>query len=71
MSARLRWHLLYINSWAPGRFECNFRYVVLRQIQRLMAEVKLSSLGLTGDESTLVQVKAFGRQVASHYLSQC
>ena len=68
----------YINSLAPGKFEWHFRYLILQIISvidgwGIACELALRcmSLDLTDDKSTLVQVMAWCRQAASHYLSQC
>ena len=68
----------WLNSLAPGKFEWNFRHVILKQISVIDAwgiscESALiwMSLDFTDDQSTLVQVMAWCRQAASHYLSQC
>ena len=66
------------NSLAPGKFEWNFRHVIFKQILVIAGwgtscEIALiwMSLDFTDDQSTLVQVMAWCRQAASHYLSQC
>ena len=68
-----------INSLAPGKFECNFRfrYLILQIISVIDGwgiscelALRLTSLNLTDDKSTLVQVMAWCRQATSHYLSQ-
>ena len=73
-----RQHQADINSFAPGRFEWNFRYVVFKwnlMIDSLGISCEIApillSLDFTGDQSTLVQVMAWCRQATSHYLSQC
>ena len=65
-------------SLAPGKFECNFRHVIFKQILvidgwGICCEIALLwiSLDFTDDQSTLVQVKTWCRQATSHYLSQC
>ena len=65
-------------SLAPGKFEWNFRYLILQIISvidgwGICCELALRwmSLDLTDDKSTLVQVMAWCRQATSHYLSQC
>ena len=67
-----------INSLAPGKFEWNFRYVIFKWILvidgwGISCEVAIiwMLLDFTDDQSTLVQVMAWCRQAASHYLSQC
>ena len=78
-SARTRyWKLTSINSLAPGKFEWNFRYLILQIISvidgwGIPCELALRwmSLDFTDDKSTLVQVMAWCRQATSHYLSQC
>ena len=67
----------YINSLAPGKFEWNFRYLILQIISVIdgwgiscQLALRLMSLDLTDDKSTLVQVMAWCRQATSHYLSQ-
>ena len=70
--------MLPINSLAPGKFEWNFRYLILQIISMIdgwgiSCELALRwmSLDLTDDKSTLVQVMAWCHQATSHYLSQC
>ena len=67
-----------INSLALGKFEWNFRHVILKQILvidgwGISCEIALiwMSLHFTDDQSTVVQVMAWCRQATSHYLSQC
>ena len=67
-----------VNSLAPGKFEWNFKYLILQIISvidgwGISCELALRwmSLDLTDDKSTLVQVMAWCRQATSHYLSQC
>ena len=67
-----------INSLAPGKFEWNFRHVIVKQIlvideRSISCEIALiwMSLDFSDDQSTLVQVMAWCRQATSHYLSQC
>ena len=69
---------LFINSWAPVKFEWNFRYVIFKRILVIDAwsiscEIALlwMSLDFNDDQSTLFQVMAWCRQASSHYLSQC
>ena len=66
------------NSFAPEKFEWNFRHVIFKHILvidgwGISCEIvlKLMSLDFTDDQSTLVQVMAWCRQATSHYLSQC
>ena len=70
--------LHFINSLAPGRFQFNFRKVIFKLISvncgwGISYEIALRwiSKDLTDDKSTLVQVMAWCREAASHYLSQC
>ena len=67
-----------LTHWPLGKFEWNFRYVIFKQILVIGAwgiscEIALiwMSLDFTDAQSTLVQVMAWCRQAASHYLSQC
>ena len=67
-----------INSLAPGKFEWNFRYVLLKWLLvidgwGIACEIALiwMSLDFTNDQSILVQVMAWCHQATSHYLSQC
>ena len=65
-------------SLAPGKFDRNSRYVIFKRILVIdgwgisckIAPIWMS-LDFTDDQSTLVQVMAWCRQAASHYLSQC
>ena len=65
-----------INSLCPGRFDWNFKPVILKLI--LVRDVwgtsmKLPqwlSLDLNGDKTKLVQVMAWCHQATSHYLNQ-
>ena len=66
------------NSLAPGRFETKFWQVILKltlEIHGWDSSSKIAlrwmSLDLTDDKSTLIQVMAWCRQAASHYLGQC
>ena len=68
----------FVNSLAPGKFERKFRYIIFKWIsvidgRGISYEIALiwKSLGLTDDQSTLVQVMAWCRQATSHYLNQC
>ena len=67
-----------VNSLAPGKFECNLRHVIFKQILvidswGISCEIAViwMSLGFTDDQSTLVEVMAWCRQATGHYLSQC
>ena len=67
-----------LNSLAPGKFECNFIYVIFKQLLvsdcwGISCEIALMwmSLYFTDDQPTLVQVMAWCRQATIHYLSQC
>ena len=69
---------LSVNSLAPGKFEWNFSYVILKQILvidgcGISCEIAIiwMSLDFIDDQSTLVQVMAWCHQATSHYLSQC
>ena len=70
--------ILPINPLAPGRFQSNFRYVIFKltlvnggwEISHEIA-LRWMPLDLIDDKSTLVQLMAWCRQAASHYLSQC
>ena len=66
------------NSFTPGKFEWNFRYLIFQIISvidgwGISCELapRWMSLDLTDDKSTLVQVMAWCRQATSHYLNQC
>ena len=66
-----------LNSLAPGKFEWNFRYLILQIITVIYGwgiscefTLRWMSLDLTDDKSTLVQVMAWCRQATSHYLIQ-
>ena len=68
----------WVNSLAPGRFQFNFRKVFCKLILEnagwgisYKIALRWTSLDLTDDKSTLVQVMAWCRQAPSHYLSQC
>ena len=69
---------IWLHSLAPGKFEWNFRHVILKQILVTdgwgisceIAQIWMS-LDFTDDQSTLAQVMAWCRQATSHYLSQC
>ena len=69
---------IHINSLAPGKSECNFRFLIFQKISVIdgwVVTCKLAlrwmSLNLTDDKSILIQVMAWCRQATSHYLSQC
>ena len=69
---------LELNSLAPGGFENIFQNVFFKLISWIdtlsnSCETALRSMpqNLSDDKSTLVQVMAWCRQAASHYLSQC
>ena len=67
-----------VNSFVPGRFKVNFRWVIFKLtlvvngwgISYETAFIWVS-LDHTYDKSTLVQVIAWCHQASSHYLSQC
>ena len=70
--------VIYFNSLAPGGFENIFQNVFFKLISwidtlRNSWETALRSMpqNPSDDKSTLVQVMAWCRQAASHYLSQC
>ena len=74
----LKFHFSCFNSFAPGKFEWNFRYLIFKRILVIdgwciSCEIGLiwMSLDWTDDQSTLVQLMAWCRQATSHYLSQC
>ena len=62
-----------LNSLVPGRFQFNFRQVLVNGGWGISYEIALRwmPLDLTDDKSTLVQVMAWCRQATSHYLNQC
>ena len=67
-----------LKSLTPGKFEWYFRYQTFQIISvingwGISCELALrwTSLDLTDDKSTLVQVMAWCRQATCHYLSQC
>ena len=67
-----------INSFAPGKFEWNFRYVIFQGILvtdgwGISCEIALiwMSVDFTDDQSTLVQVMAWCCLATRHYLNQC
>ena len=67
-----------VNSLAPGGFENIFQNVFFKLISWIdtlsnSCETALRSMpqNPSDDKSTLVQVMAWCRQAASHYLSQC
>ena len=67
-----------VSVLAPGKFEWNFIYVIVKRIFVIdgcgisceNALIRMS-LDFTNDQSTLLQVMAWCHQAASHYLSQC
>ena len=66
------------NSLVPGKFEWNFRYLILQIISvvdgwgiSFELALRWMSLDLTDDKSTLVQVMAWCHQATSHCLNQC
>ena len=70
-------NFFWINTLAPGRFECLLQ-VIIKPI--LMTDglgisygidLRWISLNFTDAKSTLVQVIAWRHQATSHYLSQC
>ena len=71
-------HQCLFNSLAPGGFENIFQNVFFKLISWIdtlsnSCETALRSMpqNPSDDKSTLVQVMAWCRQAASHYLSQC
>ena len=67
-----------LNSWAPGRLQENLRKNIFKLIlvtdgYGISGEITLrwTSLDLSDDKSTLVQVMSWCRQATSHYLNQC
>ena len=69
---------VFVNSLAPGGFENIFQNVFFKLISWIdtlsnSCETALRSMpqNPSDDKSTLVQVMAWCRQAASHYLSQC
>ena len=77
------WILMYkhqriFNSLALGKFEWKFRYIIFKRILLIDGwgiscknSLIWMSLDFTDNQSTWVQVMAWCRQAASHYLSQC
>ena len=72
------WVRCHVNSLAPGGFENIFQNVFFKLISWIdtlsnSCETALRSMpqNPSDDKSTLVQVMAWCRQAASHYLSQC
>ena len=68
----------HLRSLAPGKFEWNFRYLILQIISvidgwGISCELafRWMSLDLTDDKSTLVQVMVWCHQATIHYLRQC
>ena len=80
-SDHVLWHLkasLGLNSLSPGRFQRNFRKVIFQLILvidgcDISNEIALrwTSLDLSDDKSTLVQVMAWCRKATSDYVNQC
>ena len=75
---REQFHPTLFNSLAPGGFENIFQNVFFKLISWIdtlsnSCETALRSMpqNPSDDKSTLVQVMAWCRQAASHYLSQC
>ena len=71
-------HVGTFNSLAPGRFQWNLRKIIFKLILvtngcDISSEIALrwTSLVLSDDKSTLVQVMAWCRQARSQYLNQC
>ena len=69
--------LVSVNSLAPGKFEWHFRDLIFQIISVINGwgisrelVLRWTSLDLTDNKSTLVQVMASCRQATSHYLSQ-
>ena len=69
---------VYFNSFAPVKCGCNFESLIFKLViqnsslgTRCETALKLMSQNLINEKSTLVQVMAWWRQAASHYLSQC
>ena len=67
-----------INSLTPRRFEWNLRSAIFKLILMIggwdffcKIALRWMSLDLIDDKSTLVQVMAWCRQAAIHYLIQC
>ena len=64
-----------LNHWPLGHLNEIFRHVIFKQILVIDGwgeiAIRWMSLILTDDKSILVQVMAWCRQAASHYLSQC
>ena len=68
-----------VNSLSPVRFVWNFRQVIFKRISIIggwvifFCEIAMGwmSLNPTYNESTLIQVMAWCREAASHYLSHC
>ena len=70
--------ILHFNSLAPGRFQWNLRKIIFKLILvtdgcDISSEIALrwTSLDLSDNKSTLVQVMAWCHQATSHYLNQC
>ena len=78
MKRVIRKPFAYVNSLAPGGFENIFQNIFFKLISWIdtlsnSCETALRSMpqNPSDDKSTLVQVMAWCRQAASHYLSQC
>ena len=72
------WYISQLKLSKKERFERNFRQVIFQLISvtdgcgiSCKIALRWMPLDLTDDKSTLVQVMAWCRQAASHYLSQC
>ena len=60
------------NSLAPGRYGCNFECVIFRFMWRIDVFCETALWWMLQDfKSTVIQVMAWCRKAASHYLSQC
>ena len=63
------------NSLASGRFQRNFRKVIIQLILVIDGSCKIVlkwiTIDLIDDKSTFVQAMAWCRQATSHHLSQC
>ena len=71
-------YFYFFNSLAPGRFKGHFMWVILQLISVIdgwgihcKIPLRLMSLNLIVDNSTLVQVIALCRQATSHYPNLC
>ena len=68
----------WMHPWSSGRFQYNLRKINFKLIWMtdgcdISSKIALrwTSLDLSDDKSTLVQVMAWCRQATSHYLNQC